>query len=167
MVVDQLLQGTRAGGCRRKHGATGTVAAGFVEGRGRPVVGRDVLLRNRVHATQRRVRIGRRLPADRWRVRAGRPRVTPRRTSTTPTRAAAKSTSRRCGGRVPARRRAARPSRAELNRLRRGALPQALLLRSRSHVVHPQRRAMSAEEKNAVAERMTAYWAERRKKAAK
>ena len=30
-----------------------------------------------------------------------------------------------------------------------------------------KRRAMSAEEKNAVSERMTAYWAERRKKAAK
>ena len=30
-----------------------------------------------------------------------------------------------------------------------------------------KRRTMSAEEKNAVSERMTAYWAERRKKAAK
>ena len=30
-----------------------------------------------------------------------------------------------------------------------------------------KRRAMSAEEKNTVSERMTAYWAERRKKAAK
>ena len=30
-----------------------------------------------------------------------------------------------------------------------------------------KRRVMSAEEKNAVSERMTAYWAERRKKAAK
>ena len=30
-----------------------------------------------------------------------------------------------------------------------------------------KRRTMSAEEKNAVSERMTAYWVERRKKAAK
>ena len=30
-----------------------------------------------------------------------------------------------------------------------------------------ERRPMTAEEKNAVSERMTAYWAERRKKAAK